>query len=263
MRKCISKPYITKKEFILGVITTPVQLLFFFTSLIVADIIAKIVGIFSKKAVNTIFRWESNTVLYLLKYISGAKFYFKNLELVKSLPKDRPIILVSNHQSLYDTAIHNRFLKKHHLVYVAKKQLGKWIPTVSVCMRAQGAALIDRENPKQSVLAIKNMGTRIQKEKIAVCIFSEGTRARDGKLKEFKDAGIKTLIKYAPDALLVPVAIDGSWKTFAYNYFPVPFGVKIFVEYLSPIEAKDCDINTITETLHKLVEDKIKEFRDE
>ena len=185
MKKNLSLPYVTKKEFILGLITTPIQLLFFATSLVIADIVAKIVGLFSKEAVNTIFRWESNTVLYLLKFISGAKFYF-NTKNVKNLPKDRPIIIVSNHQSLYDTAIHNMFLRKHRLVYVAKTQLGKWIPTVSVCMRAQGAALIDRENPKQSVLAIKKMGQRIQEEKRAVCIFSEGTRARDGKLKEFK-----------------------------------------------------------------------------
>ena len=260
MKKNLSLPYVTKKEFILGLITTPIQLLFFATSLVIADIVAKIVGLFSKEAVNTIFRWESNTVLYLLKFISGAKFYF-NTKNVKNLPKDRPIIIVSNHQSLYDTAIHNMFLRKHRLVYVAKTQLGKWIPTVSVCMRAQGAALIDRENPKQSVLAIKKMGQRIQEEKRAVCIFSEGTRAIDEKLKEFKDAGIKTLLKYAPDAIIVPAAIDGSWKTFAYKYFPVPFGIKIFVEYLDPIDAKDCDISTITQILHDKVERKINEFR--
>ena len=262
MEKNISLPYVTKKEYILGVITTPIQLLFFATSLVIADIIAKIVGLFSKEAVNTVFRWESNTILYLLKFVSGAKFFF-NSDKLKNLPKDKPIILVSNHQSLYDIAIHNLFLKKHRIVYVAKKELGKWLPTVAVCLKAQKAALIDRGNPKQSVLAIKKMGQRIENEKRAVCIFSEGTRARDGKLKEFKDAGIKTLLKYAPDAIIVPVAIDGSWKTFAYKYFPVPFGIKLFAEYLDPINAKDCDINTITETLHDLVDDKIKEFRGE
>lgn len=260
--KPISLPYVTKKEFILGVITTPIQLLFFASSLVIADIIAKIVGLFNKEAVNTVFRWESNTVIYLLKFLSNAKFNF-NSEKVKNLPKDRPIIIVSNHQSLYDVAIHNMFLKKHRLVYVAKTELGKWLPTVSVCLRAQGAAFINRENPKQSVLAIKKIGQRIEEEKRAVCIFSEGTRARDGKLKEFKDAGIKTLLKYAPDAIIVPAAIDGSWKTFAYKYFPVPFGIELFAEYLDPIDAKDCDVNTITKILHDMVERKINEFRGE
>ena len=71
----------------------------------------------------------------------------------------------------------------------------------------------------------------------------------------------RTMCFPATDAILLPCAIDGSWKTFAYKYFPVPFGVKFFVEYLEPIEAKDCDINTITKILHDKVEQKINEFR--
>lgn len=263
MKKIISKPYITKTEYWLGVLTTPLQLIFFLTSLVTADIIAKFVQIFGKKYVHTIFRWESEAVLVLLKLFSNTKYYLKNTEIAKNLPSDRPIILVSNHQSLYDTGIHNHFLKKKKIVYVAKKELGKWIPTVSVCLRAQDAALIDRNNPKQSVKLIKSMGERIEKEKMAVCIFAEGTRARDGKLKEFKDAGIKTLIKYAPSALILPAAIDGSWKTFAYKYFPVPFGINFFLEYLPPIEAKDCNLDTITTELHDMIDKKIKEFRGE
>ncbi len=262
MKKFISTPYVTKKEFWLGVLTTPIQLIFFTISLISADILAKIVQLFNKKYVHTIFRWESRSVLIFLKLFSATKFHLKNTEIAKNLPLDRPVILVSNHQSLYDTGMHNCFLKRKKIVYVAKKELSKWIPTVSVCLRAQNAALIDRNNPKQSIKLIKVMGERIEKEKIAVCIFAEGTRARDGKLKEFKDAGIKTLIKYTPSALIVPVAIDGSWKTFAYKYFPVPFGIDFFAEYFPPIEAKDCNLETITKELHDMIDKKINEWRN-
>ncbi|MGI6680933.1 MAG: lysophospholipid acyltransferase family protein [Bdellovibrionota bacterium] len=264
MCKNISRPYITKKEFYLGILTTPIHLFFFGISLIVIDIIARVVWrIYGNKKVSVIFRWKAYITLFLLKYTSGGKFYFRNTDVIKKLPKDRPVILVSNHQSLYDTAIHLIFLKDHDIVFIAKKELSKWIPTVAVCMRAQDTALIDRDNPKQSIQAIKELGKRMQEEKFAVGIYAEGTRAKDGKLKEFKDAGIKTLLKQAKDAVILPVAVDGSWKTFAYSYFPIPFGVKLFVEYLEPIEPKDYDISNITSVLHAKIENKIKEFRGE
>lgn len=259
-KKNISLPYITKKEYILGLLTTPFSTSSFFLTLLINDVVSKFCGLFSKKCVYWLFRLECRIALLTLKMFAGSKFYI-NKEKIKNLPTDRPIIVVSNHQSLYETAIHTITLKKNKIIFIAKKELGEKIPLVSYALRSQGAALIDRDNPKQSVKEIIKMGKRIENEKIAVCIYAEGTRAKDGMLKEFKESGIKTLLKYAPDALIVPVAVDGSWKTFAYSYFPIPFGVKFFVEYMTPIEAKDCNIETITQELHDMVNDKINEFR--
>ena len=41
-------------------------------------------------------------------------------------------------------------------------------------------------------------------------IFPEGTRSKDGKVKAFQSAGIATILKKCPEALLVPIAVN-SW----------------------------------------------------
>ena len=46
----------------------------------------------------------------------------------------------------------------------------------------------------------------------AVCIFPEGTLSRNGKIKPFKVAGVKTIIDEIPEALVVPVAIKNTGK---------------------------------------------------
>lgn len=58
-------------------------------------------------------------------------------------------------------------------------------------------------------------------------IFAEGTRAKDGQMKPFQVGGIATLLKIAPNALIVPIAIENSWKTVQYGMYPLSFGEKL------------------------------------
>jgi hypothetical protein len=32
-----------------------------------------------------------------------------------------------------------------------------------------------------------------------------------------------------PDAMIVPVTIDGTWELLRYNFWPVPYGIKITI----------------------------------
>jgi 1-acyl-sn-glycerol-3-phosphate acyltransferase len=66
-------------------------------------------------------------------------------------------------------------------------------------------------------------------------IFPEGTRARHGELGRFKPAGTLALLEEAPDAPVVPVAIDESWRLLRHNYLPVPFGTRVRVWLGPPI----------------------------
>lgn len=66
-------------------------------------------------------------------------------------------------------------------------------------------------------------------------IFAEGTRAKDGLMKPFHVGGIATLLKAAPDALIVPIAIENSWKIVQYGAFPLSCGEKIRWTVLPPV----------------------------
>lgn len=127
-------------------------------------------------------------------------------------------------------------LRDRNLGFIAKKELGKGIPSISYALRELGSALIDRSDPKQAVAAITELGRRKEESKEIAVIFPEGTRARDGKVKSFKLTGFKALVEAMPSAVIVPVVVTGNWELLQYNFKPVPAGVTITMHYLPFIE---------------------------
>lgn len=166
--------------------------------------------------------------------VLGTTFSFTNPYNIK---KGVPLILVANHQSMYDIPPLIWYLRKHHVKFISKKELGKGIPSVSYNLRHGGSVLIDRKDALGSIKAIEEFAKRIEKNKWAAVIFPEGTRSRDGKPKPFKTKGLLTMIKCAPNALIVPITINNSWKTLRYGKFPMGLGAHISFLVHKPIEA--------------------------
>lgn len=121
-------------------------------------------------------------------------------------------LIISNHQSLFDIALIGGLLFSNLPKYVAKVELSRWIPSVSLNLKQGGHALIDRENAGQALAEIRDLGKRVQERNRSAVIFPEGSRSRDGALKPFKRAGGRALLEAADGLPVVPVAIDGSWR---------------------------------------------------
>lgn len=143
------------------------------------------------------------------------------------LPENKAVILVANHQSMYDILPIIWRLRRLHPKFVAKASLGKGIPSVSYNLRHGGSVLINRGDGRQAVAAIAGLGIYIEKHQRCAVIFPEGTRSRDGKPKPFQRTGLKVLLKKAPAALLLPVTINGSWKMVRWGQFPLGIGNRI------------------------------------
>lgn len=152
------------------------------------------------------------------------------------LPTDRPIIFVANHQSLFDIIGMIWFLRKNFPVFVSKRELSKGIPSISYNLHKSGAALIDREDGKQAVVEIAKLGKMIEKTNFSACIFPEGTRSRTGTMKSFAVGGVAILMKKAPNALIVPVAIENVNKFNPKGYFPLVSFQNLVWTVLTPIE---------------------------
>ena len=75
--------------------------------------------------------------------VLGTRYRFSNLH---HIPTDRPLIIVTNHQSMYDIPPIIWYMRKHHPKFVSKKELGKGIPSVSYNLRHGGSVLIDRKD---------------------------------------------------------------------------------------------------------------------
>ncbi|MEX1383178.1 lysophospholipid acyltransferase family protein [Lutibacter sp.] len=190
------------------------------------------------------------TLTYLL-YILGTRIKFINKY---PIPKDVPLIIVSNHQSMHDICPISCYLKKQHPKFVSKIELGKGIPSVSYNLRHGGSVLIDRKDPRQSLTAIRDFGKYIEENNYAAVIFPEGTRSKDGVPKRFSENGLKMLTKFAPSAYVIPVSINNCWKLNKYGMFPLEVGVKVTFEFHEPIEASSLKF----EDLFKKVESSIK-----
>ncbi|MBP1840480.1 lysophospholipid acyltransferase family protein [Formosa algae] len=181
--------------------------------------------------------------------ILGTRFTYTNT-FDAEIPKDKPLIIVSNHQSMYDISPILWYMREYHPKFISKIELGKGIPSVSYNLRHGGSALIDRKNPRQSIRAINEFSEFINEKKYAAVIFPEGTRSKDGVPKPFQRRGLQTLIKNIPTATVIPLTINNSWKTLKYGKFPMGLGAHITLTIHKPI-----NLSTFTGTTDTLIDE--------
>jgi 1-acyl-sn-glycerol-3-phosphate acyltransferase len=193
-----------------------------------------------------IFNWLTLRILHVL----GTTYVIK---LPENLPVNKPVIIVSNHQSMWDIPPLIWFLRSLHPKFISKKELGKGIPTISYNLKHGGSVLIDRKDPEQATQEIKNIAHYISKHNRSVVIFPEGTRSRTGVPKPFKTKGLKTLFEQAPEAYVVPVSISNSWKLQRYGIFPIPLGSRLTFQIHTPIKVADFEHEELIQILEKTI----------
>lgn len=217
---------------VLGYILTPVHYLLFGLYLLIFHPIQwlslKLGGYSAHKRSVDILNFFLTSTYYVL----GTNIVFNN----RLLPVNRPVIFISNHQSMYDIPPLIWHLRRYHAKFISKIELASGIPSISFNLKHGGGANIDRKDSKQAIAQILGLAKRMQDNCWSTVIFPEGTRSRTGQLKPFAVGGIATLLKKVPDALVVPVAISGSWKLTRFGTFPLSFGEKMTFTVLSPIE---------------------------
>ncbi|NQX42192.1 1-acyl-sn-glycerol-3-phosphate acyltransferase [Pedobacter steynii] len=175
----------------------------------------------------------------------------------QNIPVDQPKIFVANHQSMYDIPGLIWFLRKHHIKFISKIELTKGIPSISFNLKYGGGANIDRKDSKQAVGEIILLGNRMKENNWSAMIFPEGTRSKDGNLKPFHIGGIATLLKKVPNALIVPIAIENSWKMVQYGTFPLSFGEKIRWTVLKPIDSTGKNPEEVTQEAEQAIRKKL------
>jgi len=217
----------------LGYIFSPIFYFFFFLMLCIFHPIQWICYRFFGYKAHKVSVDALNFFLTYCNWFLGNSVTFINHQ---QLPSDQPIIFVANHQSMYDIPGMIWYLRKHQPKFISKIELTKNIPSISYNLRVGGGANIDRKDSKQAVSEIIKLGRRLKENNWSTVIFAEGTRAKDGKIKPFNVGGIATLLKVVPNALVVPVAIENSWKIVRYGMFPLTVGNPIRWTVLAPVD---------------------------
>ncbi len=130
------------------------------------------------------------------------------LHVLGEVPPGR-FVVVSNHQSIADIAILFWVFDDKNIKYVAKRELSKWVPTVSTSLSKGGAALIDREPSREDLKRLKTMARGLEGWDGTTVVFVEGTRSRDGYLLPYRSAGLRICAKESGLPIL-PICIDGT-----------------------------------------------------
>jgi 1-acyl-sn-glycerol-3-phosphate acyltransferase len=197
-----------------------------------------------------------NFFLLSTYYCVGCAVRFKN---DFNLPENRSIIFVANHQSMYDISPLIWHLRKYHAKFVSKIELTRQpVPSIPFNLIHGGGANIDRKDPKQSIVEILKLATRMRENKWSAVIFPEGTRTKNGKMKPFAVGGVATLLKKVPDALVVPIAIQGSWELTQFGLYPLKFGQGIKYSVLEPIEPEGKSHESIIEEAERMIKETVE-----
>ncbi len=195
-----------------------VYLLYFGLILVVFDGIQRLAfTVFGPKAQARMADWLNAAIAYGW-LLTGSTIHFRQ---TSPLPDNRPIIFLANHQSMFDISPIGWFLRRYRPIFVSKKELAKGIPSISYNLHKSGSALIDRKDGKQAMVEIARLGTLIKANNYSAVIFPEGTRSSSGELKPFAVGGVAILLKKAPNALVVPIAISGTGHFNPTGIFPL------------------------------------------
>ncbi len=173
----------------------------------------------------------------------------------------RGYAIIANHQSLFDIVLIGGLMFTNYPKYVAKKELARWIPSISLNLNKGGNAVIDRKDRKQAVAAIKAMAENAQARNVSVVIYPEGTRSRDGKLGKFRRAGTMTMLEAADQLSVIPVTLDGSWRLLRYNLKPIPFGTTVRIDFGDPIARTPDDGSAVAEQARQVISTNLAAWR--
>jgi len=191
-----------------------------------------------------------NFMLMRCLNILGTTFSIEN---EFDIPVDKTCIFVANHQGMYDIPPIIWHFRKHHPKFVSKKELGRGIPSISYNLRHGGSVLIDRKNRRESLIKMSQFGDYLKRTKRSAVIFPEGTRSRTGAAKEFRKNGMMMLFKKLPEAMVVPITINNSWKLFKHGNFPIDLGVHVILKTHKPIEIGSQDPEALAAEIERTI----------
>ncbi len=154
------------------------------------------------------------------------------IEGVENFPPGEAMVVMSNHQSLYDVPAIYQALKRP-LRMVTKTELFR-IPIWSRAMRCAGFIEVDRSDPEKARRSLQSAESLLAKG-TSIWIAPEGTRSRSGALGPFKKGGFHLAL--AARARILPVSITGTEQVLTATGRRVREGVSVRVVVSPPVDA--------------------------
>lgn len=165
----------------------------------------------------------------VVKVIAGAKVTVIGEE---NVPKDRPVLYISNHRSYYDIIL-TYYRVPRQTGYIAKDVMAR-IPSFSTWMRYLHCLFLDRKDVRKGLQVIKDAIELINRG-ISVHVCPEGTRNKtDEIMLPFHDGTFK--IAARTGCTIIPITVTNTEALYEKNkpYHITP--AHVIIEYGKPIE---------------------------
>jgi 1-acyl-sn-glycerol-3-phosphate acyltransferase len=180
------------------------------------------------------------SIIYMAKICCNLDYQVEGRE---NLPKNQGFIVLSKHQSAWETIATRVFLPMQ--TTVLKKSLTQ-IPLGGWALATLKPIAIDRENQRVALRTLVAQGTARLKEGLVVIIFPEGTRAAPGENKKFNAGG--ALLAQNSGYPVIPIAHNAGefWPRYSFLKYPGTIKVKIGPA-IESIDKKAKEINSEAE----------------
>ena len=130
------------------------------------------------------------------------------IEGAEHIPLEGPVVVMSNHQSLFDIALLLAHLGRV-MGFVSKKELFR-IPGFSFWMREIHCVSLDRADIASAGPLYERLSRDLKERGAGFIVFPEGTRARDPEatIAEFKQGSLR--VASLQGLPILPVSLDGT-----------------------------------------------------
>lgn len=176
--------------------------------------LARIIYYSNRQAVKNLYddiNWV-NSSIDILESIekTGINVHVTGMSNLKKI--SGPVVFVSNHMSILETFLFPAFIHQiKKIVYVIKVELSTF-PLFGKIALARHPIVVGRENPKEDLMTVLNIGSERIKEGYSIIIFPQRTRSKTFDPSLFNSLGIKLAKKN--NIPVIPIAIvTDAWKT--------------------------------------------------
>lgn len=165
---------------------------------------------------NYVRGWSAG-ILWLLKVTCNITYEIRGMQNVID-NQDKPVILLSKHQSAWETIAYISLFPKQ-LCYVFKKELLK-IPFFGWAMAMLRMIHIDRSQRDKAAIAVAEQGKVRLSEGCWIIIYPEGTRVPVGKHIPYQKGGARLAVN--TQANVIPIAHNAGhvWPKNSFLKYP-------------------------------------------
>ncbi len=146
--------------------------------------------------------------LFLLRILTGIKYRINGLENIDLL-KDRPSVIISNHQSTFETFLYPIIFPKY--CFVLKKELLN-IPLFGQGLKRLNPIAIDRSEGREALKMMMFSAKARLADGISIIIFPEGTRVPPNESVPYKNGAFLVASKLKVPVLPVSVNSGLAWS---------------------------------------------------